>query len=101
MEPANEVSREGREQGGEGGGKQGEKENRERRKRNRQNEKIGYVGKGGGVAVWHFQFLPFARKATPCLTLTDFDFRLVKKGKGFRPPPFSVTYSEFAPSHGT
>ena len=26
---------------------------------------MGYGGKGGGVAVWRFQFLPFARKATP------------------------------------
>lgn len=71
MEPADEVGREGREQGKE----------EEGRRETEQNKKIGYVGKGGGVAVWRFQFLPFARKATPCLTLTDFDFRLAKKGR--------------------
>lgn len=27
-----------------------------------QNRKMGHGGKGGGVAVWRFQFLPFARK---------------------------------------
>lgn len=57
--------------GREQGRGQGEKENRERRKRSRQNEKMGYVEKGGGVAVWRFQFLPFARKGTPVF---DFDF---------------------------
>ena len=30
-----------------------------------QNRKMGHGGKGGGVAVWRFHFLPFARKATP------------------------------------
>lgn len=55
MEPADEVGREGREQGKE----------EEGRRETEQNKKIGYVGKGGGVAVWRFQFLPFARKATP------------------------------------
>lgn len=38
---------------------------RGRRRKTEQNRKMGYVGKGGGVAVWRFQFLPFARKATP------------------------------------
>lgn len=52
-------------------GRGGEEKGREKQER-----KIGYVGKGGGVAVWRFQFLPFARKAAPCLTLTFFDFRL-------------------------
>ena len=32
------------------------------------NRKMGHGGKGGGVAVWRFQFLPFARKATPVFT---------------------------------
>ena len=40
-------------------------EGREGGKEGKQNRKMGYVGKGGGVAVWRFQFLPFARKATP------------------------------------
>ena len=58
-----------------GRGKKGRGEGRERRKgggrETAQNRKIGHVGKGGGVAVWRFQFLPFARKATPVF---DFDF---------------------------
>ena len=37
-----------------------------------------------GVSV--FQFLPGT--TPPVLTLTNFDFRLVKKGKGFRPSRF-------------
>ena len=74
----------------EGGGKGGEE-------KTEQNRKIGYVGKGGGVAVWRFQFLPFARKPPPCLTLTFFDFRLVKKGKGLRPPPFLLLCTDSPP----
>ena len=68
-------------------------------KRDRQNGKMGHGGKGGGEAVWRFHFLPFARKATPCLTLTFFDFRLAKKGRAFALPD-SVTLYGFAPSHG-
>lgn len=45
---------------------------------------------GPGSADAVFQFLPVT--TPPVLTLTDFDFRLVKKGKGFRPPPFSCHF---------
>ena len=37
-------------------------------KETEQNRKMGYGGEGGGVAVWCFQFLPFARKGTPVFT---------------------------------
>ena len=44
-----------------------------------------------------FQFLPGT--TPPVLTLTDFDFRLVKKGRALA-LPVSVTLYGFAPNHG-
>ena len=61
--PANGVSG-----GGGSEGREGEEGNREGRGEGRKSEKWGHVGKGVGVAVWRFQFLPFAQKATPVFT---------------------------------
>ena len=71
--------------------KQGRREGRgteEKKEREKQERKMGHGGKGGGVAVWRFQFLPFAWKLPQFLTLTIFDFRLAKKGKGLHPSRF-------------
>lgn len=87
MEPANEVSRERSEarKGREGG-------RRETGKIEKWVMGVREEGWRSGVSI--FYHLP---GRPPGLTLTDFDFRLVKKGKGLRPSVFRLLFTQAAP----